>query len=156
MFRKKTLEKNESIEGIVIYRLNDECENASLENYKVIMPFKNGRNENIFTLTTGLFGDIIDPKSVQAVMRKPDKTETLNITPRDSITNRDDKQNLLGEITINNTDQKHKEIKGIVLNDGNVIEGQILNISANAVIIRTKDGKILSYSFGKEVRGFVK
>jgi Tol biopolymer transport system component len=53
-------------------------------------------------------------------------------------------------------DQRHKEIKGIVLNDGNVIEGQILNISANAVIIRTKDGKVLSYSFEKEVRGFVK
>jgi len=53
-------------------------------------------------------------------------------------------------------DQKHKEIKGIVLNDGNVIEGQILNISSNAVIIRTKDGKVSSYSFEKEVRGFVK
>ncbi len=112
MFRKKTLEKNESIEGIVIYRLNDGCENASLENYKIIMPFKNERNENIFTLTTGLFGDIIDPKSVQTVMRKPDKTETLNIAPRDSITNRDDNQNLLYKIPTNNTDQKHKEIKG--------------------------------------------
>ena len=53
-------------------------------------------------------------------------------------------------------DQRHKEIKGIVLNDGNVIEGQILNISANAVIIRTKDGKVSSYSFEKEVRGFIK
>ena len=53
-------------------------------------------------------------------------------------------------------DQRHKEIKGIVLNDGNVIEGQILNISANAVTIRTKGGKISSYSFEKEVRGFVK
>jgi len=156
MFRKKTLKKSESMEGIVIYRLNDGCENASLENYKVIMPFKNERNESIFTLTTGLFGDIIDPKSVQAVMRKLDKTETLNIAPRDSIINRDEKQNLIGEINTKNTDQRHKEIKGIVLNDGNVIEGQILNISAHAVIIRTKDGKVSSYSFEKEVRGFVK
>ena len=155
ILKKKTLEKNESIEGIVIYRLNDGCENASLENYKVIMPFKNERNENIFMLTTGLFGDIIDPKSVQAVMRGH-KTETLNIAPRDSITKRNDKQNLRVETTTSNTYQKHKEIKGIVLNDGNVIEGQILNISAHAVIIRTKDGKVSSYSFEKEVRGFVK
>jgi hypothetical protein len=53
-------------------------------------------------------------------------------------------------------DQKHKEIKGIVLIDGNIIEGQILNISSSAVIIRTKDGKVLSYSFEKEVKGFIK
>jgi hypothetical protein len=53
-------------------------------------------------------------------------------------------------------DQSLKGIKGIVLSDGNVIEGQILNISANAVIIRTKDGKVLSYSFEKEVKGFIK
>ena len=156
MFRKKTLEKNESIEGIVIYRLNDGCENASLENYKVIMPFKNEINENIFTLTTGLFGDIVDPKSVQAVMRKPDKTETLNIAPRNSLTNRDDNQNLLYKTPTNNTEQKYKEIKGIVLNDGNVVEGQILEMSTDTVIIRTVNGKVSSYSFGKEVRGFVK
>jgi len=156
MFRKKTLEKNESIEGIVIYRLNNGCENASLENYKVIMPFKNERNENIFTLTTGLFGDIIDPKSVQAVMRTPDKTETLNIAPRNSLTNRDDNHNLLYKTPTNNTEQKYKKIKGIVLNDGNVVEGQILKMSTDTVIIRTVNGKVSSYSFEKEVRGFVK
>lgn len=54
------------------------------------------------------------------------------------------------------TYQSYKGIRGIELTSGDVIEGQILNISTNAVIIRTKDGKVLSYSFEKEVRRFIK
>lgn len=54
------------------------------------------------------------------------------------------------------TDQSLKGIKGIVLPDGSVIEGKILKMSADTVIIQTQDGKVLSYSFEKEVRGFVK
>ncbi len=155
MFRKKTLGKNESIEGIVIYQLNDGCENASLENYKVIMLFKNGRDENIFTLTTGLFGDIIDPNSVQAVMRKLDKTETPNIVPRDSITNRDDKQEEIESKLKANP--KFSHIKGIILMNGKEIKGQILHMSAYAVIIRREeDGSVSSYLFEKEVKGFIK
>ncbi|HPV50270.1 MAG TPA: M48 family metalloprotease, partial [Smithellaceae bacterium] len=53
-------------------------------------------------------------------------------------------------------DQKHKEIKGIVLNDGNVVEGQLLEMSTDTVMIQTEDGKVSTYSFEKEVRGFVK
>ena len=53
-------------------------------------------------------------------------------------------------------DQPHKGIKGIVLMNGNVIEGQIISIDAETVKIRTKDGKILSYSFTKEVKTFIK
>jgi len=156
LFEKKTLGKNESVEGIVIYQLNDGCENASLENYKVIMPFKNGRDENIFTLTTGLFGDIIDHKSVQAVMRKLDKTEALNVVPRNSMTNRDNEQNMPVETSTNNTDQKYKEIIGIELFNGNIIRGQIINISAYAVVIRREDGRTASYLFEKEVKKLIK
>ncbi len=53
-------------------------------------------------------------------------------------------------------DQRHKEIKGIVLNDGNVVEGKIIKMSADAVMIQAEDGKVSTYSFEKEVRGFVK
>ena len=53
-------------------------------------------------------------------------------------------------------DQRHKEIKGIVLNDGNVIEGQILKMNTDTVMIQTEDGRVSTYFFEKEVRGFVK
>ena len=52
-------------------------------------------------------------------------------------------------------EQRYKGIKGIVLQNGNVIEGQILFMSAEIVKIRTKDGKISSYSFIKEVKYFI-
>jgi LysM repeat protein len=52
-------------------------------------------------------------------------------------------------------EQRYKGIKGIVLQDGSVIEGQILFMSADIVKIRTKDGKISSYSFIKEVQYFI-
>jgi hypothetical protein len=48
-------------------------------------------------------------------------------------------------------DQRYKGIKGIVLQDGTVTEGQIIIMNAEIVKIRTKDGNILSYSFIKEV-----
>ncbi len=39
-------------------------------------------------------------------------------------------------------DQRHKEIKGIVLNDGNVVEGKIIKMSADAtVMIQAEDGR---------------
>jgi hypothetical protein len=44
----------------------------------------------------------------------------------------------------------YEGIKGIVLNNGKVIKGQIISVDDNDVLkIRTKDGKILSYSFMK-------
>jgi hypothetical protein len=51
---------------------------------------------------------------------------------------------------------KPKIIKGIVLKNGKVIEGQILNMNVYTVKILTKDGKEESYSFEKEVQGFMK
>lgn len=54
------------------------------------------------------------------------------------------------------TDQRYKEIKAIVLEDGDVIEGQIISLNAETVKIRTKEGKVLSFSFIKEVKTFIK
>jgi tetratricopeptide (TPR) repeat protein len=52
--------------------------------------------------------------------------------------------------------QSYKDIKGIELMNGNVIEGQIIIMNSETVKIRTKDGTILSYSFEKEVQRFIK
>jgi len=76
--------------------------------------------------------DIVTPKVEESVTPKKKAESTAGASP------------------------SYNSIKGIVLTNGNVIEGQILNISTNAVIIRTKDGKVLSYSFEKEVRRFIK
>jgi len=46
-------------------------------------------------------------------------------------------------------------LKGIELQNGNVIEGQVISFSGDMVKIRTKDGKILTYSFMKEVKIFI-
>jgi hypothetical protein len=49
----------------------------------------------------------------------------------------------------------YEGIKGIVLNNGKVIKGRIINIDDNDVLkIRTKEGKILSYSF-MEVKKYI-
>ena len=52
-------------------------------------------------------------------------------------------------------DQRYRGIKGIVLTNGNVIEGQILSWNPDTVKIRTKEGKVLSYDFKKEVQRFI-
>jgi hypothetical protein len=52
-------------------------------------------------------------------------------------------------------DQRYKKIKGIVLKDGKVIEGQIISMNADIVKIRTTDGKVLSYSFINKVEEFI-
>lgn len=76
--------------------------------------------------------DIVTPKVEESVTPKKKAESTIGASP------------------------SYNSIKGIVLTNGNIVEGQILNISTNAVIIRTKDGKVLSYSFEKEVRRFIK
>jgi hypothetical protein len=52
-------------------------------------------------------------------------------------------------------DERYKGIKGIVLQDGTVIEGQIIIMNAEIVKILTKDGNVLSTSFIKEVEYFI-
>ena len=54
-----------------------------------------------------------------------------------------------------NADQQYNTIKGIVLINGNVIEGQIISMNPDIVKIRTKDGKVLSYDFKYEVQKFI-
>ena len=54
-----------------------------------------------------------------------------------------------------NADDPYKGIKAIVLKNGNVIEGKILRMDPDIVKIRTKDGKVLSYDFKKEVETFI-
>jgi hypothetical protein len=55
------------------------------------------------------------------------------------------------------TQNYYKGIKGIVLKNGKVVKGQIISIDDNDVLkIRTKQGKILSYSFMKEVKEYIK
>jgi len=46
-------------------------------------------------------------------------------------------------------------LKGIELRNGDVIEGQVISVDSDIVMIRTKDGKVLSYSFMKEFRWFI-
>ncbi len=53
------------------------------------------------------------------------------------------------------SEQPYKRIKGIELMNGNIIEGQIISFTTETVKIRTKDGKILSYSLKKEVRSIM-
>jgi hypothetical protein len=57
-----------------------------------------------------------------------------------------------------NSEQHYKTIgglRGIELNDGNVIEGQIISFNGDTVKILTKDGKILTYSFIEDVKSFI-
>ena len=53
-------------------------------------------------------------------------------------------------------DQEYKNITGLVLNNGEIINGEILKMNAEIVQIRTKHGKVMSYSFVKEVKSFIK
>jgi outer membrane biosynthesis protein TonB len=47
-------------------------------------------------------------------------------------------------------------IKGIVLKNGKIIRGQIISVDDNDVLkIRTRSGKILSYSFTKDVKKYI-
>jgi hypothetical protein len=54
------------------------------------------------------------------------------------------------------SDPRYSSIKGIVLKNGDIIRGKILNINIDKIIIQTTDGAISSYSFDKEVATFIK
>jgi hypothetical protein len=53
------------------------------------------------------------------------------------------------------TQHYYKGIKGIVLKNGKVIKGQIISIDNDVLKIRTKKGKILTYSFMKEIKEYI-
>ncbi|MFH1976983.1 MAG: PEGA domain-containing protein [Pseudomonadota bacterium] len=52
-------------------------------------------------------------------------------------------------------DPAYKNIKGICLMNGKIIEGQILSIKNMVLKIQTKDGQILSYSFEKDIKQLI-
>ena len=52
--------------------------------------------------------------------------------------------------------QRYRGISGIVLYGGQSIEGDILSMTADCVVIRTKDGTVRSFSFIEEVEEFIK
>jgi hypothetical protein len=58
-------------------------------------------------------------------------------------------------LTIVDTPQYYDGIKGIVLKNGKVIKGQILSVYNDVLKIRTKEGKILSYSFMNDVKEYI-
>jgi hypothetical protein len=49
----------------------------------------------------------------------------------------------------------YDSVKAIVLSTGDVIEGQILSIEDDELKIRTKDGRILFFSFMTDVRKYI-
>lgn len=53
-------------------------------------------------------------------------------------------------------DPCYKDIKGIILMNGEKIEGQIIIMNTDRIVIRTKDGKVSCYDFIKEVQNFIK
>lgn len=52
--------------------------------------------------------------------------------------------------------KRYKDLKGVVLTDGSVIEGEILSLNVYKVVIREQSGTVRSYSFEEEVENFIK
>jgi len=53
------------------------------------------------------------------------------------------------------TSRYYQGIKGLVLKNGKIVEGQITGIEDDVLKIRTKDGKISSYSFMNDVEKYI-
>jgi hypothetical protein len=81
-----TLKMNEEIQGIVIFRLNEGHEKATLENFQIKVPFKNSHNEDVYSLNAkGLYGDVIvvqnersSTKKTQAISNQGDLEAKIN------------------------------------------------------------------------------
>jgi tetratricopeptide (TPR) repeat protein len=90
---------------------------------------------------------------------KPGKDE-VKITPANTSAFKNPKKQLQLPLkyfkSSEEEEQSYKSIKGIVLMNGNRIEGQIISMNPDTVKIYTKDGSVLSYDFKKEVKGFIK
>ena len=65
-------------------------------------------------------------------------------------------KNFTSPSTEEQSSRELKKIKGIELFNGKIIEGQIISLNSDEVKIRTKDGKILFFSFQKEVYRFIR
>jgi len=111
---------------------------------------KNNCSKNI---NPALFKEVVDSPPIEKFLQK----KNTQIDENNKITN----PNLLPQTKKEikpqiKEDHQYNQIKGIVLTSGNVIEGQIISMNADVVKIRTKDGKVSSYSFAKEVRRIIK
>ena len=53
-------------------------------------------------------------------------------------------------------EQKYKNIEGVVLYNGEVIRGEIIEMNTDIIKIRAKNGRVMSYSFIKEVESLIK
>jgi outer membrane protein, adhesin transport system len=99
--------------------------------------------------------------TVPPPVSEPPKAEEMKTPPAEvsSVTDGREKQSqpaaVASPLPTALTDRP-KIIKGIVLTNGKVIEGKIVNMNVSTVKILTKDGKEKSYSFDKEVKGFIK
>jgi len=54
-----------------------------------------------------------------------------------------------------NTRHYYGEVTAIVLKNGDVIEGQIISVDNDVLKIRTREGKLLSYSFINDVKKYI-
>ncbi len=52
--------------------------------------------------------------------------------------------------------QRYKDIRGVVLYDRTVVEGEVLFMNAETVKLRTCDGRVVSFSFINEVENFIR
>lgn len=66
------------------------------------------------------------------------------------------KRAISANLSADSTQGNYGGVKGIVLNSGGVIEGQILYIDDEIVKIRTKEGKVIVYSIAVEVKKIIK
>ncbi len=108
---------------------------------------------------------IQNQKTEKAVVPAP---ETVSAPPPPAVTQKQADKTAVNEAALrpapssacqtpaSAADQRYKDIKGIILYDGTVIEGKILCMNVETVKIRTKEDQVLSYSFIDEVDNFIK
>jgi len=53
------------------------------------------------------------------------------------------------------SDKRFDDLKGIILYGGEVIEGEIIDMTAEKVLIRTPHGAVLTYRFVEDVQAFI-
>lgn len=54
------------------------------------------------------------------------------------------------------SEKKYKNIAGVILNNGKIIRGEILEMNTDTIKIRSKKGMVMSYSFIDEVKELIK
>jgi hypothetical protein len=99
-----------------------------------------------------------DADSVIALLNKFKKDKNNTQLHKDKVIIPAEKKNVYVPNRPVASEQHYKAIEGlsgIELNDGNIIEGQIISFNGDTVKIRTKDGRIITYSFMKEVKRFI-